>query len=127
LFAKDKNHPVRYKKVKMLGFFGLTFFPFYDGRLYVPYHDSLIALVCLILALFILTAAKDPIKNIDTLKIIMISALIASIFSVLIIWKVDFAGLGAPDKKIQTIVEGIIGFVFTGVLLWLYPRDKIKQ
>lgn len=48
---------------------GLTIFPFYDGRLYTPYHDSVIALVAVVLALVLITVARDPIKNIDVLKI----------------------------------------------------------
>ncbi len=103
-------------------FFGLTLFPFYDGRLYAPYHDSVLAIVALVFALLLAVIARNPVKNIDTLKVVIISALIASVFSVAIIWRVDFAALGAPDKKIQTIVEGILGFIFVAALLWLYPR-----
>ncbi len=105
-------------------YFGLTLFPWFDGRLYAPYQDSVIALVALILAFFLIVVAHDPIKNIDMLKAIMIAATVASIFSIVIIWKVDFAALGAPDKKLQTIVEGILGFVWVGALLWLYPRKE---
>ncbi len=105
-------------------FFGLTLFPFYDARLYTPYHDSVIALSALIFALFLITIARDPIKNIDMLKIVVIGTIIASIFSVLIIWKIDFAALGAPDKKIQTLVEAGLGFVFVIFLLWLYPKTE---
>jgi len=105
-------------------FFGITLFPFYDGKLYVPYHDTVLALIGLVLALFLIAIARDPVKNIDTLKIVIVSALLASIFSIVIIWKVDFAALGAPAKKIQTIVEGIIGFIFVAVLLWLYPKEE---
>lgn len=103
-------------------FFGLTLFPWYDGNLYAPYHDTVIAFVAIVIALFLISTARDPIKNIDTLRIIIISVFAASIFSIAIIWKVDFSALGAPDKKIQTIVEGILGFVYTGILLWLYPK-----
>jgi len=104
--------------------FGLTFFPWFDGRLYAPYQDSVIALVALILAYFLIVVANDPIKNIDMLKAVMIAATVASIFSVAIIWKVDFVALGAPDKRLQTIIEGIMGFAWVGVLLCLYPRRE---
>ena len=103
-------------------FFGLTLFPFYDGKLYNPYHDSVIALVAIIFVLLLLAVARDPIKNIDILKIVIIGAVLASFFSIAIIWKVDFTALGAPAKKIQTIVEGILGFIFVATLLLLYPR-----
>ncbi len=107
-------------------FFGITLFPFYDGRLYTPYHDSVIALCALIFALFLITIARDPVKNIDTLKIVIIGTIIASIFSVAIVWKVDFAALGAPDKKIQTLVEAGLGFIFVILLFWLYPKKQNK-
>ena len=105
-------------------FFGLTLFPFYDGRLYAPYHDSLIALCSLIFAILLAAIARDPAKNKDVLKVIIISAFLASVFSIAIIWKIDFTALGAPEKHLQTIVEGIVGFVFTGAVLWLYPRNE---
>ncbi len=105
-------------------FFGLTVFPFFDGKLYAPYHDSVIALTSFIFSLLLLVIARNPLKNTDTLKVVIIGALLASIFSIVIIWKVDFQALGAPAKKIQTIAEGIIGFIFTGLLLWLYPQKS---
>jgi hypothetical protein len=108
-------------------YFGLTIFPWFDGRLYAPYQDTVIAFVCLVLILLLLTVARDPIKNIDGLNLIIITAFLASIFSIAIIWKVDFAALGAPDKKFQTIIEGLLGFVFTGVLAWLHPNRPAKR
>jgi len=33
-------------------FFGLTLFPFFDAKLYAPYHDSIIALAAVIFAFF---------------------------------------------------------------------------
>jgi len=106
----------------MAHWWGLTIFPFYDGRLYTPYHDSVIALAAIILTSLLLTVARDPVKNIDILKVIIGVSFIASLFSIFIIYKVDFAALGAPDKAVQTVTEGILGFVFTGVLVWLHPR-----
>jgi hypothetical protein len=103
-------------------FFGITLFPFFDSNLYTPYHDSVIALTAVIFALLLITVAKNPIKNIDILNLIIIGATIASIFSIVIIWKVDFISLGAPAKKFQTIVEGVLGFIWVGLVLWLYPK-----
>ena len=105
-------------------YFGLTLFPWFIGKLYVPYQDTLIAFVALMLAYFLLIVAHDPIKNIDMLKAIMVSAFLASCFSVAIIWKVDFAALGAPEKIPQTITEGILGFIWVGVLMWAYPKKN---
>jgi len=105
-------------------FFDLTIFPWYDARLYAPYHDPVIALCAIMFALFLFAIAKDPVKNIDTLRVVIVGAVLASIFSIAIVWKVDFAALGAPDKKLQTIVEGLMGLVFVGFLLWLYPKKQ---
>lgn len=105
-------------------YFALTLFPWFDARLYAPYQDSVIALVALILAYFLIVVARDPIKNIDMLKAIMVAATAASIFSIAIIWKVNFVVLGAPGKEPQTIAEGILGFIWVGVLVWLYPKGE---
>lgn len=103
-------------------YFGLTLFPWYDARLYVPYHDTLLALSSMTVVLFLLVIANDPIKNRDTLNVVLAVTIIVAIVNIVIIWKVNFATLGAPDKKLQTIVEGILGFVYAGCLIWLYPR-----
>jgi len=105
--------------------FGLTLFPFYDSKLYTPYHDSVIAITALFLSLLLITVAHNPLKNIDILKIIIPSAIVASFFSIAIIWKVDFVSLGAPDKELQTIVEGLLGFVWVGLLIYLYPKKSL--
>src|SRR3989338_7476984 len=105
-------------------YFGLTIFPWFDGRLYTPYHDTIISLVAIVLTLFLIAIARDPIKNIDTLNIVIISALIGSIVSIAIIWKVDFVSLGATAKKLQTVVEGVLGFIFVSALIYLYPRKN---
>ena len=85
-------------------YFGLTIFPFFVSELYVPYQDSIVALVCLILVLLLLTVANDPVKNIDVLKVVIISAFIVSLFSFAILAKVDLETMGAGAKKTQTIV-----------------------
>lgn len=105
-------------------FFGLTLFPFYDGVLYQPYHDTVIALVSITLALLLLAIAKDPIKNIDSLNVIIIGGIIAIIFSVGIVWKIDFVQLGAPGKKAQTIVEMILLIIYVSSLIYLKPKSK---
>lgn len=106
-------------------FFGLTIFPFYDGRLYTPYHDTVIALVAIVLSILLLTIARDPIKNIDTLNVVMIGAVIAIIFSMGMIWKIDFVQLGAPAKKLQTIVE--TGLLVAYLILLFLFRPKINK
>jgi hypothetical protein len=46
-------------------YFGLTLFPWFDGRLYTPYQDSVIAFVAVVLAYFLFIVARNPVKNID--------------------------------------------------------------
>lgn len=105
-------------------YFGFTLFPWFDANLYVPYQDTIIAFVAIVLAYFLIVVAHDPVKNKDILKAIVISATVASIVSIVIIWKVDFVALGAPAKKLQTIVEGLLGFIWVGTILYLYPYKK---
>ncbi len=103
-------------------FFGLSLFPFYVSSLYQPYHDTVIALAAIIIALLFLSTAHDPIKNIDSFNVIIIGGIIAIIFSVGIILKIDFIQLGGPEKKIQTMVE-MIGLTFyLGALIYLRPK-----
>ncbi len=99
--------------------FGLSLFPWYDHALYSPYHDSLIAAFCLFLVLLLLTLARGPVKNKDVLRAVIIGVLLISLFNVLIPFKIDFVSLGAPAKKMQTILEGVLGFVYGGILLLL--------
>lgn len=108
-------------------YFGLTIFPWFDGRLYAPYQDTVIAFICLVLILLLLTVARDPIKNIDALNLIILTVFLASIFSIVVIWKVDFAALGAPAKKTQTIFEGVLGFLYFGALLYLHPKSWFEK
>lgn len=105
-------------------YFGLTLFPWFDARLYVPYQDTVLALVALVFAYFLLVIAHDPIKNIDMLRAVIVSAAVASVFSIAIVWKVDFSALGASGKITQTIFEGVLGLAWAGALLALYPREK---
>ena len=104
--------------------FGLTIFPFYDGRLYAPYHDTVIALSALALAIFLLSVARDPIKNADGLKAVIAAGAIAVIFNIGILWKIDFAALGAPVKKAQTMIEMMLLAGWLALLICLRPREQ---
>jgi len=107
-------------------FFGLTIFPFYDSGLYTPYHETVIALCAIIFSMLFYVVARNPIKNIDTLNLIIVGLIIAIIFSIGIIWKIDFVALGAPVKKIQTIVELILAMITVVLLLALKPKRDTK-
>lgn len=103
-------------------FFGLTLFPFYVSALYQPYHDSVITLSAIFISLLMFFTAKNPVQNIDSLNVIIIGGVIAVIFSIGIILKIDFVQLGASEKKIQTIVEMILLIVYVGLLVCLRPK-----
>ncbi len=102
--------------------FGLTLFPFYDGALYQPYHDAIIAVSAIVISLLLLSVAKDPVKNIDSLNVIILGGIIAIIFMGGFLLKIDFAQLGAPGKKTQTIVEMVLLIFFVSSLIYLKPK-----
>jgi hypothetical protein len=108
-------------------FFGLTIFPFYVNALYAPYHDTVISLTAIILSMVLFAVARNPEKNIDILNVVIIGGIIAIIFSVGIIWKIDFVQLGAPAKKTQTIVEMILLVVSVGILAYLKPKYEKRR
>jgi len=105
-------------------FFGLTVFPIYDSGLYAPYHDTVIALVSLIFAILLFSVARDPRKNSDTLSVLIIGGILAVAASAFILVKIDFATLGAPAKRLQTIVEAVLMVFFITGLLLLKPKKK---
>lgn len=107
-------------------FFGLTLFPFYVGSLYSPYHDVVISLAAITFSLLLFVVARNPKKNIDALNVILVGAIIAVVFSIGIILKIDFMQLGAPAKKIQTIVEMILLIIFAILVFILKPKKAKK-
>lgn len=104
-------------------FFGLTLFPFYDAHLYTSYHDTVIALVAIILSILLFTVARNPVKNADALSVVIIGGIIAIFFGIGILLKIDFVKLGAPGKKLQTIAEIIMLVIYIPTLYYLKPKD----
>ncbi len=96
----------------------------YDGRLYAPYHDTLLALCDLIFVMLFLVVAKDPVKNIDTLNVILASFALVIIFNAGIIWKIDFMLLGSTEKQFQTIIETILAAIMLISLIIVKPKDR---
>ncbi len=105
-------------------FFGLTIFPVYDHALYQPYHDGIIACSAILIALLMLTIARDPVKNIDSLNIVIIGGFIAMFFLAYFLLKIDFAEFGAPNKRLQSITEFIMLAIYIPVLIYLKPKIK---
>lgn len=99
-------------------FFCLTIFPFYDGHLCASYHDVVIALAAITLALFLFVTARNPVKNEDNLKVIILGGILAIIFNIGIIYGVDFVALGGPGKKFQTLIETLLLLVFLAPLIY---------
>ena len=104
-------------------FFGLTIFPVYDGALHSPYHDTLLTLCDLIFVMLFLMVAKNPLKNIDTLHVIIAAFALVIIFNIGIIWNIDFIALGSTQKKMQTIVETILSTVMLILIFILRPKN----
>ena len=68
---------------------------------------------------FLFAASKNPQKHDNIVKFIIAAGIVAILFSIWIIYKIDFVALGAPDKKFQTIVETVLLIGFTGLLAYL--------
>lgn len=105
-------------------FFGLTLFPFYDGALYSPYHDFLLGLCDIVFVMIFLVVARDPVKNEDTLNVIIIGFVLVILGNLGIIWKIDFTALGSSYKFSETIVETILALGALGGILFLRPTSK---
>lgn len=108
-------------------FFGLTIFPFYDGGLHTPYHDIIIALAAVMLAILLFSIAEHPLRRPVVLKAILIASYIAIVFNLWILFTVDFVQLDAPGKWTQTLVETILLVILIIFLHWSEPKNfKLK-
>ena len=108
-------------------FFSFTLFPFNDAALYQPYHDIVIALAALVVAVLLVSIARAPEKNHDALTAVIIGAIIAIVFSIWVILTIDFFALGAPHKRTQTIVEMVLLILYIVSLILLRPGRKITE
>lgn len=108
-------------------FFGLTLFPFYEGKLYTIYHDTLIALASVIIAGVLFTMTMHPKGKKDIVNFIIIGGVIGIIANIFILMRVDFEALGASDKRIQTIVEMVLLIIFVVLLLILKPKKENRK
>ncbi len=106
-------------------FFGLTIFPFYVGNLYSPYHDTVIALAAVIFSASFFVAAKNPSRNRALINLFLFGAILGIAGSLWILYSADFAALGAPEKRVQTIVEAGLLLIFVACLYVLKPRKTI--
>ncbi len=106
-------------------FLGLTIFPFYVNNLYNPYHDTLVAVAAAIFSASFFVAAKNPARHGTLINLFLFGATLGIAGSLWLLYSVDFAALGAPEKQIQTIVETGLLLIFVACLCVLKPRKTI--
>lgn len=100
---------------------GLTLFPWFVSVLYSPYHDTLLAVSSLAMAILFWQGARHP-QNKDLVNTIMYIALICSPLIIAMGLLVNFQAYGstAGIKSIEAVIEGLMGMVL-GILL-LFAR-----
>ena len=102
-------------------FFGLSIYPWYDGILFSPYHDTVISLSAIFIGLIFFAISRNIEKYRNLIKLIIISCLIAIVFSIYIIFCINLVG---TIKQEQTIVEMVLLIIFAGSLSYLNYKNK---
>jgi len=104
-------------------FFGLSFYPWYDGLLFSPYHDAVIALCSIVFGLFLLVISTDITKYRLLINLVMIAGIIAIFFSLYIIFFIDLSG---TIKRQQTMVEMALLIIYISLLGYFRCKDNSK-
>ena len=99
-------------------FFGLSVYPWFVAELHSSYHDTLIAISSLAMAIFFFQGARYP-DNKPLLNAIITATLVCGPLIILMGIFVDFDALGAAMKSSQAVLEGIAAVVLGAVLLLL--------
>lgn len=106
-------------------FFCLTIFPWYDGALCSPYHDSLIAVASLAVSGFFYVTSIDPQKMNMNLWVIIVVGLLVSALTFVHAFTFDFETLYGSDLKVwQAVNEGILLLILAVLILYLRPKKK---
>lgn len=107
--------------------FGLTLFPWFISDLYSAYHDTLIAISSLGMAILFFQGARHP-GNKELVNTIMYMAFICSPLIVAMGLLVNFHayGAGAEIKSTEAIIEGVMGIAL-GFVLWQLRRKDQKN
>lgn len=104
--------------------FGITLFPWFVSALFSPYHDTLIAIASLGMAILFLQGARHP-NNQQLVDTIMYIALICSPLIIAMGLLVDFHayGSGAEFKSFEAVIEGMMGIAL-GVALRILRKSR---
>ena len=105
--------------------FGITLFPWFVSQLYSPYHDTLIAISSVAMAIIFWQGAHHP-ENKELLDAIMWVAFVCSPLIIVMGLFVNFGRYGATAeiKSFEAILEGLVGIILGAALFWL-RRKKI--
>ncbi len=105
----------------LVHYFGLTIFPWYDGSLYSPYHDSIIAMAAIAMMIILYIVATDIERYKKLINGITLITLINGLLTIYMAYKVNFEAYNQNNKQFQAIVEGILLIL---VFISLYFLNK---
>lgn len=102
-------------------FFGFSLYPWYDGRLFSSYHDTVISLSAIVLGLLLFAISRNIEKYRKLINWIIASGIVGVIFSLYIIFFVNLTG---TMKKEQTIVEMILLIIYITCLCYFNYKNR---
>lgn len=99
---------------------GLTLWPWYVSSLYSPYHDTLLAISSIAMAVFFLYGARNP-DNKKLTSAIKAALLISAPLIIAMGFLVDFSSYGteATAKGGQAVIEGVAAALVAGAIHYL--------
>jgi len=109
-------------------FFCITIFPWYDGSLCSPYHDSLIAVAAIAVSGFFYVTALDPKKMVMNLWVIIVVSVVVAWLTFLHAVTFDFVALYGSDLKVfQAFNEAVALLIVAVLILYLKPKTVKKK
>jgi len=106
-------------------YFGLTIFPWYDGALYSPYHDSIITMAAIAMTILLYIISTDVQKYKKLINGISLIGIINGILTIYMAYNVNFEIYNQNNKQFQAIVEGTL-LVAVSISLY-FLNKKIKH
>lgn len=101
-------------------YFCLTIFPWYDGNLCSPYHDSLIAVASLAVSGFFYVTAINPQRMRMNLWVIIVVGMLVAWLTFLHAAVFDFVEIyGSNLKMMQAFHEGVLLLLLAVLILYL--------